>query len=523
MRIRQAAIGALLCALAAGCSTAAEPPPPPTSDTSNSAPTSADATGTAVGATTRPTDAGSSGPASTPVPTPSLSTVPLPHDVGPRAMPASDGRPMLWPLSAPTAITSSGSDVPVVYGFLDATGTLVLPKRYSSYTYCPDATGRAAYLITERAGGRAEVHDLTGTLLRRVRTPSASCAGPSHVVVTDWVEPELNQHNDGLLDVTTGTMTLSTAKNRHVTAIDDHTVNVSDPTGEFFLDLATGRRTPHPGWVLENYALREVGAPAVVPAATKPSGAVIGFLDLTGTWAVRPRYADTYGFTAGHAIVQLSEDRWTLLDSSLRESGGEWQSVEAVMRDYATGSRTVGYLLSGAAGQQLVDADLRVLVPAGPARIVCWWEADGACAVSEPDGTTRLVTLPDGAATPLPAGFDQVLSRAFVADGGTDADTGIRHILALGSDTPVDLMTATSCRAAGSTWVVCEPAGPTLAPIVLDRQGRRTAYAWAGALADPVAGAASAYYQVTAGRYRGVVDEAGNWRYRESIYTRLED
>jgi len=71
--------------------------------------------------------------------------------------------------------------------------------------------------------------------------------------------------------------------------------------------------------------------------------------------------------------------------------------------------------------------------------------------------------------------------------------------------------------------VACDPAAETLAPIVLDRQGRRTAFASADALYDPVPGAPVAYYQVSAGRYRGVVDQDGNWRYRQSSYTRLED
>jgi hypothetical protein len=429
-------------------------------------------------------------------------------------MPASDGKPMLWPLSSKVRLSDPNGDLFDRYGFLDVNGTLVLPQRYSSYTYCPDAHGRPIHLIAGKSGEKVEVYDLTGKLLRRLSTLDASCAGTSHVVFTHWVEPELNQHNDGLLDLATGKVTVPMAKERHITAIDDHTVNVSDPSGEYFLDLTTGRRTRHPGWVREDSAALEAGAPGV-PAATVPNGAIIGFLALDGTWALTPRYADTYGFTGGFAMVHSDDNAWTFLDSTLHEVGGKWENAEEVLRDRVAGSRTVGYLVIRDGHQALLDASLHPAVPAGNALITCLWGADGACTATGTDTTTQLVVLPEATTSALPSGITQAPSRSFAANG--DAT----RVLALGTGATATLDAPTTCSAAGDAWLVCQPGGPTLAPTVLDRQARRTAFASAQAIVDPVAG--TPYYEVTAGRYRGIVDADGTWHYRQSIYYQLED
>jgi hypothetical protein len=60
-------------------------------------------------------------------------------------MPASDGKPMLWPVPLPVRVDSNSTDPITLYGFLDVHGRLVLPQRYSSYLYCPDASDRALY------------------------------------------------------------------------------------------------------------------------------------------------------------------------------------------------------------------------------------------------------------------------------------------------------------------------------------------------------------------------------------------
>lgn len=508
MKYRQAVIAVVLAVAAAGCGPGTVTPPPASvSPTAISSPaTTESATSPAV------TPSGSS-------PSTGTQTLPLPDYTGPQTMPASDGKPMLWPLSSKVSLADPNGDLYDRYGFLDVTGTLVLPQRYTSFAYCPEASGRPVHLIANRSGEKVEVYDLTGKLLRRLPALDGRCAGTTHVVFTHWVEPELNQHNDGLIDLATGEVTLPMAKERHITTIDDHTVNVSDPSGEFFLDLTTGRRTPHPGWVLENDATLEAGAPGV-PAATVPSGALIGFLRMDGTWALTPRYDEVGGFTGGFTSARLDVGQWTFLDSTLHEVGGKWKDVEAVTRDRVVGWRTLGYRVTDDGQQALLDASLHPVVPAQNDPITCDWSAQGACTVAMAN-TLQLVVLPEATTSTLPRGVDQALSRWFAADGAPPTEEGTTRVLALETGVTVALDPPTSCRPAGDAWLACQPGGPTLAPTVLDRQGRRTAFASAQPIYDPVEG--TPYFEVTAGRYRGIVDATGNWLYRTSIYYQLED
>ena len=126
---------------------------------------------------------GCTAPTVTVVPTPTNSSVaPSASDSAPptasvlASMPAADGRPMLWPARLVLESTLDfGGSPDVRYGFVDVHGKLVVPQRYEGYVYCPDATGRTAFLIASLAGRRAEVFDLNGKLL--TRTPTATAEG----------------------------------------------------------------------------------------------------------------------------------------------------------------------------------------------------------------------------------------------------------------------------------------------------------------------------------------------------------
>lgn len=447
--------------------------------------------------------------------------LPLPDYAGVQPLPASDGKPMLWPLSIQVRVDAYSTEPLTLYGFLDVNGKLVLPQRFSSYTYCPDGTGRASYLIAQPAGAPAEVYALTGKLLRRTPTSEADCGGGGHVVFRHEIEPELNKHNDGLLDLATGRTTLPMVKERHIQAVDDSTVNVSDPSGEFFLDLATGRRTPHVGWLSRGASRLEQGAPGL-PATSRDGKGLTGFVSRSGNWVLKPRYLDSNGFSNGIAWVQLDEKRYTFLDASLHEVGGTWDEIEEISSDGLTGWTTTGYHVSGSAGQSLLDPSLKPIVPVGKAEIACDWSTESACSVTEPDGggPTRLVVPPAPTTTPLAAPFTKVLSGAFAGQGVED---GITAVLALATGASVDLGGPANCTGAGTALLVCKPAAETLAPIVLDNQGRRTAFASAAPIPDPVPGAPVNYFQVTGGAYQGIVDADRTWRYRTSLYIRLED
>jgi hypothetical protein len=394
----------------------------------------------------------------------------------------------------------------------------VLPQRYSSYQYCPDATGRAAYLIAQEAGAKAEIYDLTGRLLRRAPTPDVTCGGSGHIIFTRRIDPENGIHNDGLLNLATGRVVVPLAKNRHIDAVDDHTVNVSDPSGEYFLDLATKQRTPHAGYLVEGNTL-EKDAPGV-PARPKRGGGLIGFVSRSGSWVLKPRYEDTYGFSSGIALVQVGDDNYTFLDASLHEVGGTWAEVDVVSRSDAVGWSITGYRVTRGLREALLDPSLKPIVPAGGTTIDCGSRADGSCSVRPAGSTTSLVVPPSATLTPLPSGYEEVLSTTFAADAGGEDTT---RVLALASGASMDVGGSTSCHAAGTAWVVCDPPTETMAPLVLDQQGRRTTFATAEAVLDPVRGAPASYYEVTGAGYRGIVDTTGAWRYRMSLYTRLED
>jgi len=497
--------GGLLCVLLTACGQATAPTPQP---------------GLTVLPPTAPSSsAGTPSPApATAVQTTGLPTVTPPDYTGPQALPASDGRPMLWPLSIAVRVDSFSSDPITLYGFLDVHGKLVLPQRYSSYEYCPDANGRAAYLIAQEAGAKAEVYDLTGRLLRRMPREDATCGGSGHVVFTRWIERELNQHDDGLLDVTTGRVVVPLVKGRHIDAVDDRTVNVSDPSGEYFLDLATGRRTPHAGYLVEGDTV-EKDAPGV-PARLTRSGGLVGFVSRSGHWVSTPRYEDTYGFSGGIALVQVGDDSYTFLDANLHEVGGTWAEVDVVSRSDAVGWSITGYHVTQGLDEALLDTSLTPIVPTGKVWIACDPGGDGACSAKQAGSITSLVVPPSAVQTPLPSGYEAVLGSTFAVDAAGEDTT---RVLALTSGVGVDLGARTSCHAAGTAWAVCDPSTETMAPLVLDQQGRRTTFATAQAVLDPVRGAPAAYYEVTGAGYRGIVDATGTWHYRMSLYTRLED
>ena len=107
------------------------------------------------------------------------------------------------------------------YGFVDASGALVVPPRYESYDYCFDGLGRVNAVIVTTAGRRAEVLDLTGTVLRRLPTAAARCGPTGTAVFTLEVEPEGGDWRDGLIDLGTGRVLVALARQRHVDVVDD--------------------------------------------------------------------------------------------------------------------------------------------------------------------------------------------------------------------------------------------------------------------------------------------------------------
>jgi hypothetical protein len=436
-------------------------------------------------------------------------------------MQAVDGRPMLWPARLVLEPTLDfGGSPDVRYGFVDVRGKLVIPQRYEGYVYCPDATGRTAFLIASLAGRRAEVFDLNGKLLTRTPTATAECGGADHVVITEDVWGETDRYNSGLVDVTTGKVVVPIAKDRHVDVVDANTVNVSDPSGEYFLDLTTGKRTPHKGWLLE-YASAGDGKLLAAGAQRRrdsSDGAKVGFVDRSGAWAVPAEFEDASGYANGYSVVGIGEQS-TFLNAAFQRVGGVWDEVRAIE---GPGDVVLGYRVVLGSQHGLLGPDLKVVVPPGPVSIACDWEGSGACSVVA-DASVALVVLPDGKATAIPAGFTQALSPYFLGDEVDPDFSESNRIYAVRAGVTVELAGPVSCTGVGSAWVACDSGAGMTPPVVIDTAGRVTEFATAQAVLDPSPSKGVAYYWVTAGSYQGFIDANGTWRYRESRYTQLED
>ncbi|HEY3406582.1 MAG TPA: WG repeat-containing protein [Propionicimonas sp.] len=450
----------------------------------------------------------------------------IPDYAGARPMPASDSGPMLWPTSTTMTVWADWTTEITRYGFVSVTGTRVLPPRYEGYDYCRDRAGRVSFVLAFETGRKAVVLDLTGKVVAHAPTRSATCGPVGDVVFSTWFDAELGHHKDGLLDVGTGKILLPLAPGRHIETLGDGVLaNVSELRGEYFFNPRSGKRTPHPGWVTE--AGLEPGAPGLPATTVKPDGEVtgsIGYVGLSGTWVAKPEFVEASAFRGGHAVVKLAENRYTFLDTRLRRVGDEWTGIEPVDLDPTESGNVAGYLVSGPEGQALLGTDLRTIIAPGSGTIECLPEADGACSVLGTDGRRSLVVLPKGKKTAMPDGFVHALSPSFVADGAQDGGNVAKRIQAIGSGGVAQLDKVSTCNHVGKAWVACDsPSWGVLPPIVVDAKGRRTAFATIEPVLDPVGSAHAAYYWAVAGRYQGFIDDSGNWRYRESRYTRVEE
>lgn len=468
--------------------------------------------------------------ASTPAPAGSVSTdgsdLEVPDYSGPQPMPASVPGPMLWPTSTRVNLPGLSYEDFAVHGFVDATGKLVVPARYEGYSYCRDAAGQVSFVIATAAGRKADVLDLTGKVIAHAPSHDASCGPSGLVVFTKVFDPELSNQLDGLMEVPSGAILLPQAAGRQIMVINADTVDVTEPKGNYFLNPRTGKRTPHPGWLAPD-AVLEPGAPGLPASMVEPNTdkeGLSGYLDLTGTWVVKPGFDDASSFHDGHALVRLDGTQ-TFLDTGFQRVGGPWDEVDWVSKRVAGEWTTIGYVVSNPPAQALLASDLRVISAEGAATIDCPYDANGACTVIGADRRVSMVVLPEGAVTPMPDGFSRVLGGSFVSDAVAvnEDQEGATKVLALGPGRTSTLDGPSSCTAVDNTWVACAPLSAVLPRVVIDSQGRRTAFATVTAVDDPTRFEGASYYWVVAGKYQGFIDAGGAWRYRESRYTRVEE
>lgn len=422
-----------------------------------------------------------------------------------RGMPAPDGKPMLWPTTK--TVSQKASDGRPAsgtrYGFVNASGDLVAPARYTSYSYCGDPEGRPALVLAGDSEG-SDLLDLTGRRVLHVEAGYAECAGTGYLIVADrsgdgWAE--------GAVAVVTGDQVLAAEPDQQVAAVNGSLVNVSQPAGEYFLDLATGSTTHHVGWV--TVAEQEAGAPGVPAAARrssagKPTGR-LGYVGRSGDWLLGPQFDAASAFRGGYAVVER-DGRATFLDAGLRRVGGEWDRIRPITEPAAIGEHVLGYWVEADGRRGLLGPDLEPVVQPGPGQIDCEPGAAGACAVVAPDGTADLVQLPKGGVTTtLPAGFTRVLTAGLIADHPAAGQTETR-IQSLASGRTITQPRGVACRGTGPSFVTCPDA-------VIDEDGDSTAFTSVTVVPGPSGGAP--YYWATTTREQGFLDPDGRWRYRE--------
>ncbi|MEN0069901.1 MAG: WG repeat-containing protein, partial [Propionicimonas sp.] len=392
--------------------------------------------------------------------------------------------------------------------FVDTSGRRVAPPRYHRYTYCLDDAGRPARVVAGRGTG-ADVLDLSGTVVATLPGVAVSCLGTSYAIVVPS-----DRSTAAVVDLTSGAILLPSATGRGIAAVDAATVNVSEAGGEYFLDLASGRRTPHPGRVTQARLQAGVpGVPAVVPAAAG-GAARFGYLGRDGRWLAAPTFDRATAFTQGHAVVTTAGVS-TFLDAGLRPVGGSWDRVEPVA---AGNGRIAGYQVESDGRVGLLDADLYPVVQPGAGVIVCPAAAGGACSVGAADGSASLVVLPGGGIAPLPSGLTLPVGPSLVVAGGTAT-----RVQSLVTGRMVGLPAQTTCRGAGEAFAACRTRSGQ-PDVVIGADGERTPFEEVRAVPDPdPAVARVSYYWVQAGRYQGFIDARGAWLYRERRPTTLAE
>lgn len=445
---------------------------------------------------------------------------------GPSPMPASDGGPMLWPTTSVRTVDLEGwTTEQILHGFVDIEGTLVVPPRYEWYDFCRDETGRASLVLAGTGATDVDILDLSGELIGQVPGRFADCIGDTHAVfATRSSEIGPLEFGSGLFDLHSGRTTIEAKPGRTVTPIDHRTVNVHRTEDEYFLDLVTGEKTPHPGF-LTDYLDSSASAAdlALIPASTvlidsyiEPEGVpLIGYLDRSGGWALEPVFRRADPFQAGYAVVG-DDGRAHFIDTAFRRVGGDWARVHATQWGYQVETESDGQNDPG-----LLGLDLRVILEPGVAETTgCGWSSPTVCNVYPHVGPPQTLLLPEGTLMDPPEGFGDALSRTQFSDKPREGLATRIHDVGTGTTFALDR--PAYCWAVDA-WISCEPGVGTAPPAVYRADGERTEFRDVTGVEGAVRDTASGYYWATAGSHRGFIDGTGRWLYRESRYTTLED
>ncbi len=463
--------------------------------------------------------AGPAPPAVPPLPAPDPTVLPT------AAMPSGDGGPMLWPTTSIRQVYLDGwTTEQISYGFVDDRAQLVVPPRYGWYEYCRDEAGRASLVLAGSAAEQVDILDLSGQVIGTVPGRYAGCIGDTHAEFQREIsETGPVDVGSGLFDLRSGEVIIKPRKGRAVMLLDRRTVNVHQAKGEYFLDVLTGERTPHPGFVSAypdpqaepaDLALIPASEAYTDPQAEPETPPRMGYLDRRGGWALKPTLARTEPFHAGYAVVGQHElDHF--VDTDFRRVGDDWAWIS---------QQEWGYQVGQGSGEQarigLLGLDLRVILEPTDAEIDCNWSSNDACGIHPRSGPPKVLLLPEGRLADPPEGFGTVLNRTLFSDATRETPATRIHNTATGLT--FSLPRPSDCGVAGS-WIACTPVEPAAPPTVHTGDGRQTVFRDVLPIEGAVAGTGSGYYWAVAGSDQGFIDEAGNWLYRESRYQNLED
>ncbi len=433
---------------------------------------------------------------------------------------------MLWPTTSVRTVDLEGwTTEQILRGFVDTEGTLVVPPRYQWYDFCRDETGRASLVLAGNGATAVDILDLSGRVIGQVPGRYADCIGDTHAVFqTDISENGVLDVGSGLFDLRSGETLIEARPGRTVTTIDHRTVNVHRARDEYFLDLVTGEKTPHPGF-LAGYLEPSANAAdrALLPASTvlidtyaEPEEVpLIGYLDRRGDWALEPMFQRADPFQAGYAVVG-DDARVHFIDTAFQQVGGDWTRVYATQWGYEVLAEADGRDDTG-----LLGLDLRVIIEPGAAETIgCGWTSPTVCDVYPHAGPPQTLLLPEGTLIDPPEGFGHALSRTLFSDEPREGPANRVHDV--GSGITFALDRPSHCLAVG-VWIGCEPQAKSAPPGVYRANGERTEFRDVTAIDGPVQDTTSGYYWATAGSYQGFIDDTGRWLYRESRYTTLED
>lgn len=422
-------------------------------------------------------------------------------------------------------------------GFVDTSGRLVVEPTYARYLLCPGPEGDT--LVVAQADDRVDVLGTDGTVVGSAQARLSGCGPlPGYATLYRVTDDEWEGWAAALPDLSRSDLPA------HGVAVDDDWLLVTSypdstdtsptepPPGTTELIDRYGNHVPAAGSTGWGYFFTSDDDPLSTgewPVPASDTDGRQGYLDRSGLWMAAPQFSLTSPFAHGYAAVSDGGSSY-FVDPSFDRTGPVYDAIMPIYTVRPLFVDIVGYMVilpdGGAddpatARTGLLAPDLRVLADPATSRTDCYqsWDLpDAACLVVDGTGP-RLVTLPDGASTPLPDGFTVVLSAQLVAtaDGTRVFRTTTGEVFDVPA--PFHAVVDEGWNPGGDAFVVCESDNGLR--LVLDATGAPTPLSSVEQAVTTTDG--TVYFWAYAGDQQGWIDATGTWLYRESRHQLTED